>query len=105
MLEMKIERLAEQIVRHHLLGQGRKKEALYLNFDLRLSSNRFDQSRGLHLLYHQIPDCASVSVFSAMTLSPFGRIGEITSWEHDVSHDSCWRDIGIFHPSILRWPN
>jgi hypothetical protein len=94
MLQMRLDRLVQQIVSHHLLGQGREKEALYLNFDLRMSSfsksDTFDASRGLHLLYHLRPGYQSVSVFSAVTDSPFSGCAGM-KWKHEVTHDSCWR--------------
>lgn len=101
MLEMKLSRVVHQIVEHHLGGQGREKEALYVNFDVRMSSyyqlgREFAESRGLHLLYHQNPGHATLSVFSAVTRSPFERLPQVTEWKHEVSHDSCWRDIHVF---------
>lgn len=41
----------------------------------------------LNLMYHRVPGSNVISVFSAVTL---GRDEEI-KWNHEVSHDSCWR--------------
>jgi hypothetical protein len=101
MLQIKVERVVNQIVQHELLGKGgRQDEALYLHFDLRMSyyeENQSDcRSRGLHLLYHVRPGGSYVDVFSAVTDSPFDKIESVKEWKHEASHDSCWRDVSCF---------
>lgn len=100
MLQMEIRSLVYHIVQQELVGKGKDREALHLNFDLRMASyndgHTYDQSRGLHLLYHCFPHSSYVSVFSGVTASPFGRLREVKEWRHECSHDSCWRDVNIF---------
>lgn len=101
MLSLRLSSVAEAIVHSELIRKGREKEALYLNFDLRMSlhdkGGDYNQSRGLHLLYHLMPGGGVVNVFSAVTPSPFGKLTDIPQWSHDCSHDSCWRDIPVFN--------
>jgi hypothetical protein len=114
MLEMRVSDVAEQIVMHTFTnGTGRRQkegsdggrdaQAIYLNFDVRLSNynleeNRFQYtaSRGLHLLYHKLRGGAQISVFSAVSLSPFARLKTIKEWKHEATHDSCWRNVQVF---------
>lgn len=101
MLQIKLERVVNQIVQSELLNKGgRQDEALYLSFDLRMgyfSNNEpYHESRGLHLLYHVSPGGSYVDVFSAVTDSPFDKIKSVKEWKHEVSHDSCWRDVSCF---------
>lgn len=103
MFEMRLDRIVQQIVTHHLFPNLNDKVALYINFDVRLhsyeskrSTTEFNQSRGLHLLYHQGAHSSYVTVFSAVTASPFERIEGVKEWKHEVTHDSCWRDLRIF---------
>lgn len=103
MLSIAVSNVVAQIVRHHLLPAGNEK-AMYFSFDCGLGyyvdsrtvSNRFNQRRGLHLLYHLKPGYGSISVFSAVTESPFAKLKDISAWKHEVTHDSCWRDVRIF---------
>jgi hypothetical protein len=79
--------------------------ALHFHFDCRMSylverydSFRVSASRGLHLLYHQLsPGGTYLSVFSAITDSPFVKAKEVTGWKHETTHDSCWRNIEAFN--------
>lgn len=105
MLSMRIDSLVAQIIQHEMLRPQaqpglRKNAALYLNFDCRMSvylkDHEYSQSRGLHLLYHVVPGSASVSVFSGLTQSCFGKITEVDEWKHETSHDSCWRNVQVF---------
>lgn len=113
MLNIDISRLAAAIVRQELVGQGRDDEALYLSFGLRLSASiarkdfelgipafleerKSQCSRGLHLLYHCRPMHSYITVFSGVTDSPLGRLADVKEWKHEITHDSGWRDIGIF---------
>lgn len=110
MLSIRIDRIAYQIVEDILLGNGRENEALYLNFDVRLSyydnGRTYDQSRGLHLLYHVLPGMRYVNVFSGVTRSPFGKLSEVRKeLKHEVSHDSCWRDVRIFSDTYFEMAN
>src|ERR1700723_2320616 len=97
MFEMRLDKVVEQIVSTTFAQGRREKEALYFNFDLRLWSfekqEQFYTSRGLHLLYHQQSYSSYISVFSAISPSPFGRMKDIAEWKHESTHDSCWRDI------------
>lgn len=100
MLTMKVEHLVAQIVKQELRGKGRKNEALYLNFDLGMSyfskGNEYSQRQGLHLLYHSLPHGSVITVFSALTESPFARRQDVQEWKHECSHDTCWRDVNTF---------
>lgn len=105
MLSIGIQNLAQQIVNHEMLRVQaqphlRKYATLHLNFDLRMSnyidSKSYNQSRGLHLLYNVNPGSTYVSVFSGVTDSPLGDIHDVNEWTHECTHDSCWKDIGIF---------
>lgn len=101
MLQIKLERVANQIVQSELLNKGgRQDEALYLHFDLRMgyftNDESYDESRGLHLLYHVRLGGSYVDVFSAVTDSPFDKIESIKEWKHEASHDTCWRDVSCF---------
>ena len=115
MLEMRVSDVAEQIVMHTFTNGtdrrqkegsdgGRDAQAIYLNFDVRLSNydlehNRFQYtaSRGLHLLYHKLRGGSSISVFSAVSSSPFDRLKTIKEWKHQATHDSEWRRVRIFN--------
>lgn len=100
MFKLDLRDVVSHIVRSELVGKGRENEALYLNFDLRMSYYREGQeyysSSGLHLLYHLRPDFASVSVFSGITSHPLAKIREVENWKHEGTHDSCWRNIDLF---------
>lgn len=101
MLSMRIDSLAAMFVEQFLIGAGgRDGEALHLHFDLGVShftnSGSFHSTRGLHLLYHLPKGRAYVDVFSAVTAKRFSKIGDITQWTHECSHDSCWRDTRAF---------
>jgi len=101
MLSIAINRLANKIVEQELLKKGgRTDEALYLNFALRTSvftkANRYSEMRGLHLLYHMPNGSRSISVFSGITPAACSLIRDVREWKHEISHDSCWRDIRTF---------
>jgi hypothetical protein len=100
MLKIDVRNVVHAIVEQELIRKGREGEALYVNFDLRMShhtnNKSYDQSRGLHLLYQVNPGYTYVSVFSAVTDSPFATIREVEEWKHEVTHDSCWRDTNVF---------
>lgn len=102
MLQFRLSSLVTRIVRHAMDrdGEHRMTHALYLNFDIRMSSyedvGEFKSSCGLHLLYYCPPGMTYVSVFSAVTNSPFGKLKDVTEWRHETTHDSCWRDVPIF---------
>ncbi len=100
MLNMRIDCIVGQIVRQELVDKGRD-EALYINIDCRLgfykvAGETYNQSRGLHLLYHVNPGYSYITVFSGVTDNPFGRIETVPYWKHECTHDVCWRDIAIF---------
>lgn len=100
MLNMQVKDVVNRLVRSLLVGQGRKDEALYFNFDIRMSvymdDKSYDQSRGLHLLYHLSPHNTYMDVFYGITLSPFGKAQDVKEWMHAVSHDSEWRNPNLF---------
>ncbi len=102
MLNIKIETLVAQIVRQELVNQICRAEnlGLYFNFDLRINHNdyprSYNESRGLHLIYHANPGGSYITVFSGITDSPFAKIKDVDNWRHECSHDSCWRDINVF---------
>ncbi len=104
MLKIDVRNVVHAIVEQELSGKGRDTEALYLNFDLRMSQHlpegfdgkSYDESRGLHLLYQVNPGFSYINVFSGVTDSPFARIRDVAEWKHECTHDSCWRDINTF---------
>ena len=102
MFEIRLNNVVEKIVENELIEKGGKEgEALHFHFDVKLSyigkvGKEYRQSRGLHLLYHIFPGSAYVNVFSGVTDSPFGKRWEVKEWEHEASHDSCWRSVSIF---------
>lgn len=100
MLKIDVRNVVHAIVEQELIEKDRLERALYINFDLRMShhtnSRSFDQSRGLHLLYHRNSNSSFVSVFSAVTDSPFATIRDVKEWKHECTHDSCWRDVNTF---------
>jgi hypothetical protein len=60
------------------------------------AKREFHDRRGLHLLYHLPKGWASVSAFSAVTEKVFTNVYEVADWKHEITHDSCWRDISTF---------
>lgn len=102
MFNLSLTGVINKIVEQELVGKGRDGEALHLHLDLRMAyytktGGEYDTSRGLHLLYY-VPDCASyISVFSAVTLSCFTKVKDVFDWKHEVTHDSCWRDISTIN--------
>jgi hypothetical protein len=102
-LSIKIQTVADAIVRQFLLDPGgRDNEALHIAIDASISdyegNESFSDRRGLHLLYYLPKGYASVTVFSAITRSPFTKPWEVggMQWEHETTHDSCWRDVRVF---------
>lgn len=99
MLTINLLRLCNQIVDHARTSMD-EKSAIHINFDVRLSyfidGEIYGQSCGLHLLYHS-RGAGSVSSFSGLTDSPFGKISEVEQWRHECTHDSCWRNVSIFN--------
>lgn len=108
MFNLPLMSVVNKIVEHELVGKGRDKEALHIHLDLRMSyygiHEVFNTSRGLHLLYWVPLRFSYISVFSAVTSSPFTKAKEIetlskvkeleaTGWKHEITHDSCWREI------------
>jgi hypothetical protein len=104
MLSISISKIVNQIVKHALLSNTERKEGegLYLSFDCGLghytNSNSFSSRCGLHLVYHCLPGMTYVDVFSMVTNSPFAKVKDFdgSDFTHEVTHDSCWRDIEIF---------
>jgi hypothetical protein len=99
MLTISLNKIINQIVRHHLIPQGSEK-AMGFSFDIGLGYYEgglsFSERRGIHLLYHLLPGRHSISVFSAITKSPFTFLKNIKEWKHECTHDSCWADINFF---------
>lgn len=109
MFEMRLQALVNQLVSHHL-DQCLDNEALHFSFDLEMSSIAYSNAQrkltsgkelrqrcGLQLLYHKINRGSHISVFSAVTKSPFDRVEEVGFWKHEVTHDSCWRDVNAIN--------
>jgi hypothetical protein len=98
MLNISIQSVVNQIVRSKLLRNCGANIAIAFNFDCRLSyhtdDKSYNQSRGLHLLYHSLG--TYVDVFTSVTDSPFSSIKEVKEWKHIMSHDSCWSDVNVF---------
>lgn len=103
MLSMRIETMVGGLVRQLLKG-GREGEVLHFHFDLSMGyhahvnngGDSYTARRGLHLLYWLPPERSYITVFSAVTLSPFVKVGDVKEWKHECTHDTCWRDIGVF---------
>lgn len=103
MLSMKIDVLVSAMVRKLLIEPGgRNNEALHIHLDCSMSqhynvgSNAYNSRCGLHLLYWLPVDRTYVSVFSAVTDSPFTKVKDVEKWVHEATHDTCWRDIRTF---------
>lgn len=100
MFSMKIESVVAALVKQELIGKGRDDQALHFDFDLHLThydkDDSFSRRHGLHLLYHLNSGATYVSVFSAVTERFYTKVHEVKNWKHEVSHDSCWRDIQVF---------
>lgn len=106
MLSVRLDHVIQQLVQQEMISKssgfpGVREEvvqAMYFRLRLHLYSvnnaDTFGAARHLHLLYY----CAggsSIDVFSAVTESwTQGRPKE--NWKHEISHDSCWRDIRVF---------
>lgn len=108
MFEMPLDALCNQIVSSLLPEQARENEAVYISFDVRMQdyavpSPSVGFSAGLHLIYHCRPHSNYITVFSAVTESPFAKLKEIPAdqWQHESSHDSCWRDVSIFNSTFF----
>lgn len=101
MLTMKIETLVNALVQSELSKNQEKNKALYFGFDLHLSVSTPSvfKRRGLNLLYYK--EGAFTSVFSAVTNLQWS-VPEKTEWKHEVSHDSCWRDIRVFSETYFK---
>lgn len=107
---MDIRYMVSQLVEHMMYeNKNRGEIALYVNFDCGLSSYNSEKSYkdrlGLHLLYYLPDNYRSVSVFSGMTSSPFAHRNEVKNWKHEITHDSEWRNIGIFSKIYLDQAN
>lgn len=97
MFAMPLDYLVASIVRSEF-PSDRVGQALHFHFDVRLSDYSEEvnttQSAALHLLYHTHPMGSYISVFSGVERGrPFTSVKEIKEWKHEVTHDSCWRDI------------
>jgi hypothetical protein len=98
MFELPLRSLVQTIVRSQFPKNAREGEALHIGFDVRLGDYSDDLenslSAGVHLIYH----CRFgnyITVFSGVTDRPFDDYKSIEAWTHEVTHDSCWRDIQI----------
>lgn len=103
MLSMRIDNLIARIVRQELFAKDcSNNDAIHFHLDLRMSyhvadGKSYDDSCGLHLLYHRMPNGSYITVFSATSFaSPFRKINEVKEWKHETTHDSCWRNINAF---------
>ena len=100
MLSMNVSGLVDALVKQELLDKHVKDKAMHFHFDVGMSyytnGGSFNARRGLHMLYHSKLGYGSVSVFSAVTPSPFVRVGEVDGWDHDTTHDSCWRGVTTY---------
>ncbi|WNM70210.1 hypothetical protein [Myxococcus phage Mx1] len=96
MFEMRLEQVINQIVQSQLPDNAQDGKALYLNFDIRISSYEdgvdITESAGLHLLYSCRPGGSYITVFSGVTESPFDSAKDVKEWKHVTTHDSCWRE-------------
>lgn len=109
-LSMHVGTIINSLVRQLLIrGNGRDGEALHFGLDLRMShyieNKSFNVSRGLHLLYHCRAGYRYVDVFSGVTDSPRSNIKSVSEWNHECSHDDCWRDIRTFHDVYMDMAN
>lgn len=108
MLSMEIRSLVGTLVNQLLVKDNNRQagRALHFHFDCRMDSytneKSYHSSCALHLLYYLRPDMTYVSVFSAVLPSPFDCIGKVDHWEHECTHDSCWRDINVFSNTYFK---
>lgn len=106
MLNMRIDTMLATLVRQLLVdAEGRDKEALYFNLDLRLGykvgvKQTYNSSRRLHLLYHRRPTSMYVDVFAAAT-KILSKLNDVQKFDHVSTHDACWKDIKIFSKIYL----
>lgn len=94
MLSMRVDNVISSLVKQLLTGDNNN--ALYFHIDCRLYVDNIRASRGLHLLYQKNVESSYIHTFSSVMKSPFDKIGQVDSWKHETSHDSCWRDINAF---------
>lgn len=98
MFEMKIEQILNALVDMELKRNRDPSKGLHVSFDVSMADysvgNNFPEARGaIHLLYYVKPDRTYISVFSAFS-KRFADIKKL-DWKHEVTHDSCWRDISV----------
>jgi hypothetical protein len=97
---MKLDTIVDGLVSQFLINAGgRDGEAMHFHFDISLDNYRnsgksFHSRKDLQLLYYVRSGCRWVDVFSAITDNSFGIA---STWEHEVYHDSCWRNIRAFN--------
>ena len=100
MLSMSVSGIVDALVEQELVRKGGNDKALHFHFDLGLAhytrSETYTARRGLHMLYHLRPGYGSVSVFSAVTHSPFVKVRAVDGWDHDTTHESCWRGVTTY---------
>lgn len=99
MMNVEIEHVVNVMVTQFLVrAERREGEAMLISFRLDISdSDHHNASRGFHLLYHIAPRRTYVDVFSAVTSYRNSTDIKKLQWKFEVSHDSCWRDVGSFN--------
>lgn len=99
MFAMKLENVVQAIVDIELRRNQDPSKGLLVSFDVGMADystgSNYPEERGaVHLLYYVKPGGNYISVFSAFS-KRHTSIKEL-DWKHEVTHDSCWRDINIF---------
>ena len=101
MLSMSIKILVAQLVNQELHKNKDEGLAMHFSFDIGISDydEGFQTSRrcGLHLVYWCLPGSSYITVFSGITESPFRQAKDVHEWEHEMTHDSEWRQIGAIN--------
>jgi len=109
--QISLEHLTNDLVDQLLIDHGSDK-ALHFHYDVRMSvyknGREYRQSRGIHLLYYKPKGYpkgyGAVTVFSAVLDNPFDKIDKVedSSWIHEGTHDSCWKEVKAFFGTYKR---
>lgn len=100
MFEMRLDSLVQQIVKSHFPYKNPDfaNKGLYVAFDVRMSDYDVDvtHSAFIHLIYHAQPESNCITVFAGLSTQS-SSIKDVKEWKHEITHDSCWRNINVFN--------
>jgi len=97
---MKVETVVNALVTQ-LLSTDLYNEAIHFHLDCRLNyfedgKRNYRTARALHLLYQRHTGSTYISAFSAVLDNPFDKIDKVKDWNHECTHDYCWRSVNCF---------